>query len=427
MAGDMGPKPPEVTSVGRRRQFLAQRPRRGHTHTVPTQVRTEGRLFSPVPFYVMLQLDTVDTATSKLKGALRQASMRLAAIVRLTLFLICSDPGKLRMQLKELKRAGVEGVMCDVWWGIVEREGPRVYDWSAYKELVDMVADAGLKLQAVMSFHQCGGNVGDAVSIPLPWWVLKVGEANPDIFYTDAQLRRNREYISLGCDNEPLFALPCTPGMEFDAAGNDIRVYRTPIETYGEFMDSFADTFKEYMPHVITEAQIGMGPAGELRYPSYPLAHWQWPGIGQFQCYDKYMRADLISAAKKARDPQLGLVYPPHTDRVGNYNSSAEDTLFFKSGGEWNTTQGDWFLSWYSGGLIQHADRILTRARRKLNIPGFHVAGKVAGIHWHYHSVRYVQCPDSICQHKLAGIPCHGHSVRYARCASVLKTRQCWM
>jgi hypothetical protein len=31
-----------------------------------------------------------------------------------------------------------------------------------------------------------------------------------------------------------------------------------------------------------------MGPAGELRYPSYPEANgtWSFPGIGEFQCYD---------------------------------------------------------------------------------------------------------------------------------------------
>ena len=32
----------------------------------------------------------------------------------------------------------------------------------------------GLKLQAVMSFHACGGNVGDYAQVPLPKWVMKV-------------------------------------------------------------------------------------------------------------------------------------------------------------------------------------------------------------------------------------------------------------
>lgn len=40
---------------------------------------------------------------------------------------------------------------------------------------------------------------------------------------------------------------------------------------------------------IIQEIQVGMGPAGELRYPSYPEQNgtWKFPGIGAFQCYDK--------------------------------------------------------------------------------------------------------------------------------------------
>jgi hypothetical protein len=29
--------------------------------------------------------------------------------------------------------------------------------------------------------------------------------------------------------------------------------------------------------------QIGLGPAGELRYPSFPLSRWCYPGPGAFQ------------------------------------------------------------------------------------------------------------------------------------------------
>lgn len=47
-----------------------------------------------------------------------------------------------------------------------------------------------MKVQAVMSFHAAGGNVGDTCKIPLPKWVLDIGERNPDIFYTDKQMHR---------------------------------------------------------------------------------------------------------------------------------------------------------------------------------------------------------------------------------------------
>lgn len=34
----------------------------------------------------------------------------------------------------------------------------------------------------------------------------------------------------------------------------------------------------------ISEVEVGLGPCGELRYPSYPVKHgWRYPGIGEFQ------------------------------------------------------------------------------------------------------------------------------------------------
>lgn len=35
---------------------------------------------------------------------------------------------------------------------------------------------------------------------------------------------------------------------------------------------------------IITEIEVGLGPAGELQYPSYPESQgWKFPGIGEFQ------------------------------------------------------------------------------------------------------------------------------------------------
>lgn len=51
-----------------------------------------------------------------------------------------------------------------------------------------------------MSFHQCGGNVGDDVFIPIPQWVLDIGKENPDIFFTDKNGERNPECLTWGID-----------------------------------------------------------------------------------------------------------------------------------------------------------------------------------------------------------------------------------
>lgn len=53
-----------------------------------------------------------------------------------------------------------------------------------------------------MSFHQCGGNVGDDVHTPLPEWITAIGSTNPDIFFTDREGTRNQECLTWGIDNE---------------------------------------------------------------------------------------------------------------------------------------------------------------------------------------------------------------------------------
>ncbi|CAL5431284.1 unnamed protein product [Camellia sinensis] len=54
----------------------------------------------------------------------------------------------------------------------------------------------------VMSFHECGGNVGDDVHIPLPQWLTAIGQRNPDIFFTDKKGRHNPECLTWGIDKE---------------------------------------------------------------------------------------------------------------------------------------------------------------------------------------------------------------------------------
>lgn len=67
---------------------------------------------------------------------------------------------------RALAAAGVEGVVMEVWWGLVEREEPRVYNWDGYWEVVRMARRCGLKVRAVMGFHQCGTGPGD------PQWLV---------------------------------------------------------------------------------------------------------------------------------------------------------------------------------------------------------------------------------------------------------------
>ncbi|XP_051144602.1 beta-amylase 3, chloroplastic [Andrographis paniculata] len=294
-----------------------------------------------VPVFVMLPLDTISMGGNMNK------------------------PKAMFASLMALKSAGVEGVMVDAWWGLVEKDGPLKYNWEGYDELIRMVEKLGLKLQVVMSFHQCGGNVGDSCSIPLPPWVLEEISKNPDLVYTDKSGRRNPEYISLGCDS-----LPVLRG-------------RTPIQVYSDYMRSFRERFINYLGKVIVEIQVGMGPCGELRYPSYPESNgtWRFPGIGEFQCYDKYMKASLAATAEAIGKEDWGQG-GPHD--AGQYNQFPEDTGFFRREGRWDSEYGKFFLEWYSGKLLEHGEKILTTAKGIFQGTGAKLSGKVAGIHWHY-------------------------------------------
>lgn len=43
--------------------------------------------------------------------------------------------------------------------------------------------------------------------------------------------------------------------------------------------------FEEFFEDgIISMVEVGLGPCGELRYPSCPVKHgWRYPGIGEFQ------------------------------------------------------------------------------------------------------------------------------------------------
>lgn len=107
-------------------------------HALPSIAHSCNNKDSKVPVFVMLPLDTVTHG-----GHLNK-------------------PRAMNASLMALKNAGVEGVMVDAWWGLVEKDGPSKYNWDGYAELVNLVQKHGLKIQVVMSFHQCGGNVGDS-------------------------------------------------------------------------------------------------------------------------------------------------------------------------------------------------------------------------------------------------------------------------
>lgn len=135
---------------------------------------------------------------------------------------------------------------------------------------------------------------------------------------------------------------------------------------------------------ILQGISIGLGPDGELRYPSYPhlAKRSRIPGVGEFQCYDKNMLSLLKQHAEAAGNPLWGLGGPHDAP---TYDETPISNSFFKdNGGSWESPYGDFFLSWYSSQLISHGNRVLSLASSTFGETGVTVYGKIPLIHSWY-------------------------------------------
>mmetsp|Transcript_62908 Transcript_62908/g.111737 ORF Transcript_62908/g.111737 Transcript_62908/m.111737 type:complete len:485 (-) Transcript_62908:128-1582(-) len=305
-----------------------------------------------VPVFVMLQLDWISDDGQSLRYK-----------------------DQLKSQLEKAKMAGIKGVMADVWWGVCEPQ-PGVYKFGATVELCQLLKSLGLQLQAVMSFHQCGGNVGDSVSFPLPAWCLSKAKES-GLLYTSKSGVVSEDCLSLSADRRAIFPT---------AAGG----LRTALQCYQDYIVAFVKAVGSHMGTTICELQVGMGPCGELRYPSYLMAHgWNWPGVGIVMAYDPGMLS-MLKAETGMSEPPVGLPEDQNAmpDAIAIFKAAAEDsdtnTTGFRSG------NGKVFLEWYSKVLLRHGQEVLDQAVLALKAcSGSYPATalcfsvKVSGLHWH--------------------------------------------
>merc|ERR1719210_689598 len=311
----------------------------------------------------------------------------------------------------------IDGFMVDVWWGLTE-PSPQAYVWDGYRKLFDLAKQRKWKVQIVASFHQCGGNIGDDCFIPVPSWIPR----DQSLWYKDQNQTENFEYISLWADNVKIEPKPLSC-PEDDAAKVDCGFAgvdaggcaaggccwaessvpggpwcfnsthstlppvpcppsRTPVEMYSDWFAAFEREFSQDLGSTIVEVMVGLGPAGELRYPSYPLKYWNFCGVGEFQCFDDNALASLRSQANSNGRSEWGS--PFSRELVGNYNSQPPSaTRFFQS--LYQQDQGAFFLDWYFDSLKSHGARVLSAANAVFgSYAGVKLAGKIAGIHWWY-------------------------------------------
>lgn len=301
-----------------------------------------------VPTFVMMPLTTVSTVNGKTQLTNRQW---------------------VQEKFSGLSSIGMHGIMSDCWWGLVEKNGPKQYDFTAYQDMAAIAQENNIKIQMVLSFHACGGNVGDDCNIPIPQWL-----ENPAYYQTRAGTY-TKEYISLFADRVPM-----------DSLG------RTPLDMYRDFMQAFKTQVMDMYPGTVEEVQVGAGPSGELRYPSYQLegGRWSYCGVGEFQSYDEYALESVKNASIAQGVPMYGLGGGPSNAGTFNCkpygNGNSNDCPFYSGGFDsFNTDYGRFFLSWYSNSLLKHGDD-LTDIARQVYGSELALSMKIAGIHWGYAS-----------------------------------------
>jgi beta-amylase len=261
-------------------------------------------------------------------------------------------------QLAALKSYGVKVVEVDMWWNHFEPNARGQFNWSYYQNVFTHIKNAGLLIAPIFSFHQCGGNVGDNCNFPVPSWVWSLGTQDQMQYKSESGYYDN-EYVA------PYFSLAYT-------------LYDEAFKSFASNMSSFKGSF--------FKIYIGMGPAGELRYPSYNANDgWSYPGRGKLQAYSGPAIASFQNAMQ-AKYGTIGALNSAWGTALSGFNQvmpPSDGDSFFNSGG-YRGTYGNDFLTWYQSVLTAHMSTIMAKAHADLDTFGMRLGGKMPGIHWQY-------------------------------------------
>lgn len=280
---------------------------------------------------------------------------------------------KFILHLKEMKRLGVQGVSIDFWWGMIQpEEGP--IDWTKpgaayFVWIVKTIIEAGLKVVPILSFHQCGGNVGDDVFVPIPKWVW----AKLARLLGDATFAKFVSEQGNACDEYVAF-----------------WATHLILADYLAFVKSFRDQFAAQAQH-IAEINISLGPAGELRYPSYNSHDkgTDYPTRGALQCYSKLAKDSFRQWALDKYGSLAGIDAKWKTNLVGGQEllPPSNPKQFFADSDHFDMQYGRDFFDWYAEQPIKHARMIIRGVFEILAsddspMKGIDIGVKVPGIHW---------------------------------------------
>jgi beta-amylase len=271
-----------------------------------------------------------------------------------------------RSHLATVKSMGVYAVSTDIWWGLVEKEQGK-YDWSYYDLVADAIIEAGLKWIPIISLHRCGGNVGDTSRVDLPdhiWNRLAGKLVNgkvEDVQYVSEQGNASNEFVSCWATH-------------------------LVLEDYRALFAAFQTHFANRAQH-IAEINISLGPAGELRFPSYNSHDDDtgYPHRGALQCYSRLARESWEAWCMKKYGSWENIRSAwGHLEKI---EPPVNVDAFFANKVHLFSQYGRDLFDWYQESLFAHGRAILTAAFETFAgdtapMKGVDIGAKFPGVHW---------------------------------------------
>ena len=268
------------------------------------------------------------------------------ANVMAPLWVDASQMSTFEAQIQTAKEYGVDAVSVDIWWGKVETSD-QAFDWSYYDTLFTKIKARGLKIVPILSFHQCGGNVGDTCNFPLPSWVWAKyqGQTLNGVTLDANGLKHKSEQGNYSSETIQGWADGLVSGE------------------YSAFATAFKNRYGTSYANDLQEINVSLGPAGELRYPSYNShdSGAGYPTRGALQAYSPLAVASFRAAtvAKYGTLAAINAAWGSSLTSTSQIGPPSNAGSFFSSGDYRNIRYGKDFIDWYNQSLITHGKTML--------------------------------------------------------------------
>jgi beta-amylase len=282
-----------------------------------------------------------------------------------------TDWAQFEAQLQSVKEYGVDAVSVDIWWGKVETADQR-FSWGYYDTIFQKITARGLAIVPILSFHQCGGNVGDTCNIPVPNWVWGkyAGRTIGSVTLDGNGLKHRSEQGNYSSET--------VQGWADSLVTNE----------YADFATAFTNRYGTTYAGNLQEINVSLGPAGELRYPSYNGhdSGTGYPTRGALQAYSPLAQQSFRMAmvAKYSSLAGVNSAWGTALTSTSQITPPSNAGTFFGNGDYRTIRYGKDFVDWYNDSLVTHGRTMLNAVLGALGsaFPDTAIGYKIPGVHW---------------------------------------------